>query len=207
MRNQVAWIGCLVILFATEFCSGQSGVRATASAADIQGKVTVDMTINRTFGTHPVRDLTLHLLKVEDARPLQELQIKCRSAVSKPKADPVAAYQLCSKGLAEAVELVPRLPLAATTRTDREGFYRFDGVETGKQYQVVGVKVEDGTPIVIVGLTGKLKPGERVRVDLSENDPWTNAVPPQPRPQLARTERTSKGAAPPQAARSFRKSH
>jgi positive regulator of sigma E activity len=41
----------------------------------------------------------------------------------------------------------------------------------------VGVKVEEEEHIVIVGLTPKLRPGQRVTLDLSENEPWTDAIP------------------------------
>jgi len=146
----------------------------------VEGRITVVMNVNRTVSTYPLRNLPVYLFKLEQSRPLQELQRKCRKAMARPGVNPsnaFAAYNVCAQGLSDAVELVPRLPVAAATQTDREGFYHFDGVPSRLRYQVVAVKVEDGEPIVIVGLTPQLKPGQRVKLDLSENDPWTNADP------------------------------
>jgi hypothetical protein len=42
---------------------------------------------------------------------------------------------------------------------------------------VVGIKeVVGAEPLVIVGMTNKLKAGERVTLHLSANDPWTMAA-------------------------------
>ncbi len=158
----------------------QSRLRSAArSPATIEGHVTVAMAIGHTFGTHPVADLQLYLFRVEDSRPLQEHQRRCRRAVGQNFASPTAAYDTCMDGLEKAAKLVPNLPATATTRTDREGFYRFENIRPEQRYQVVAVKYEGESPEVIVGLTGRLKPGEHATLDLSENDPWTEALPPQ----------------------------
>jgi hypothetical protein len=47
-----------------------------------------------------------------------------------------------------------------------------------RRYHVVGIKIEKGSePLVIVGVTNRLKGGERVTLNLSANDPWTGAAP------------------------------
>ena len=145
--------------------------------AGIAGRITVDEVVGRKLQSDPVLKLKLYLLKVEDSRPLQDLQLRCRRAVAQPNADPLRAYNTCAQSLAEAVALVPKLPYVASTETDREGFYTFENVPTTGRYQVVGVKqVEGGEPLVIVGITNKLKAGERVTLHLSANDPWTRAT-------------------------------
>jgi hypothetical protein len=64
----------------------------------------------------------------------------------------------------------------ASTEADREGFYRFENLPAAGRYQVVGVKeVEGAEPLVIVGITIKLKARERVTLHLSANGPWTRA--------------------------------
>jgi len=62
----------------------------------------------------------------------------------------------------------------ATTETDRDGQYDFAGVRAPGRYSVVGVKMVEGAePLVMVGLTDKLRAGERVTLELSANYPWT----------------------------------
>jgi len=68
---------------------------------------------------------------------------------------------------------VPRLLRTARTKTDARGCYRFNDVPAGTKYQIVGVSVEEDGTIIVVGMTPKLKAGEKLRLDLSENDPWT----------------------------------
>jgi len=172
--------GVLLLVFSFGVpLSAQTRLRSVARPpATIQGHVTVAMTIGHTFGTHPVAKLQLYLFRVEDSRPLQEHQRRCRRAVGQSFASPSAAYDICMQGLEEAAKLVPNLPATSTTQTDQEGFYRFENVAPGRRYQVVAAKSEGESPEVIVGLTGRLKPGDRVTLDLSENDPWTEALPP-----------------------------
>jgi hypothetical protein len=79
--------------------------------------------------------------------------------------------------LAEAFELVPRLPAVATARTDRDGSFRFDNLEPGRRYHLVGIKPGGvGSPVVIVATTARLRPGEHLALELSENDPWTGPL-------------------------------
>jgi hypothetical protein len=147
------------------------------SPASVRGRVTVFETINRTPTTNPVRDLRVYLFTPEASKPFEELQLRCRRAMAQPKADPVQTYQLCEKALAEAFELIPKLPAMATARTDHEGSFYFDNVASGRQYHVIGIKPdEDGRPIVIGAKTTRLRPGQKLTLELSENDPWTGPV-------------------------------
>jgi hypothetical protein len=144
------------------------------SPASVRGRVTVFEAINRTATTNPVRDLQVYLFISQTSKPFEELQHKCRRAMAQPEADPMQTYQLCETALAEAFELIPKLPATATTRTDPDGSFYFDNVAPGRQYHVIGLKPgEDGSPIVIVAKTPPLRPGQKLTLELSENDPWT----------------------------------
>lgn len=178
MRAVAGWLSCLLALTEVVWCGeGTTGQATAAPPAAIEGRITVVLSVKRTRETHPVRNLTVYLFKLEASRPLQELQRKCRGALAQPRLDAIGAYNTCQKCLVEAVELVPRLSSAATARTDHEGFYRFDNVPPARRYQVVAVRTEEEEHIVIVGLTPKVRPGQRVILDLSENEPWTDAIP------------------------------
>jgi len=147
---------------------------AEFSPASVRGRVAVFETINRKATTTPVRDLQLYLFTAEAGKPFEELQRKCRRAMAQPKADPVATYQLCERALAEAFDLIPTLPATATARTDREGSFHFDNLASGRQYHVIGVKRDEaGSPVVIVAKTPRLLPGQKLTLELSENEPWT----------------------------------
>jgi hypothetical protein len=147
------------------------------SPASVRGRATVFETINRTATTNPVRDLQIYVFTLEAAKPFEELQQKCRRAMAQPSADPVQTYQLCEKALAEAFELIPKLPAMATARTGADGSFFFDNLAPGRQYHVIGIKPgEGGSPIVIVAKTTRLRPGEKFTLELSENDPWTGPV-------------------------------
>jgi hypothetical protein len=145
--------------------------------ASVRGRVTVVENINRTVTTNPVRDLQIYLFTSEASKPFQELQRKCRRAMAQPHADPVRKYQLCEIALAEAFELVPNLPAMATARTGPDGSFHFDNVTPDRQYNVIGIKRDEvGSPIVIVGKTPRLRPGQKLTLELSENDPWTGPL-------------------------------
>ena len=150
----------------------------TPSVASVTGRVTVHMTVGRTFGEHPVRNLSLYLIRVEDSKALQDLQRKCRRAVGQAQSNPEAAYEVCMQSLADAAKMVPNMRAVATIQTHREGSYKFENVPAGGRHQIVGLKFEGDEPVVIVGLTAKLKPSEVHKVDLSENAAWTDALPP-----------------------------
>ena len=144
------------------------------SPAIVQGRVAVFETVNRTATRTPVRDLQLYLFTTEAGKPFEELQHKCRRAMAAPKADPVKTYQLCERALADAFDLIPTLPATATARTDREGAFHFENLAPGRQYHVIGVKRdESGSPVVIVVKTPRLLPGQKLALELSENEPWT----------------------------------
>jgi hypothetical protein len=147
------------------------------SPASVRGRATAIETINRKPTTNPVRDLQVYLFNPEATKPFEELQHKCRRAMAQPKADPVQTYQLCEIALAEAFELIPTLPAVATVKTGADGSFSFDNVPPGKPYHVIGIKAgEIGNPIVIVVKTTRLRPGQQLALELSENDPWTGPV-------------------------------
>ena len=160
------------------FPQKRSQFTTTPPVASVVGRITVRLTVGRTFGEHPVAKLPLYLVRVEDSRAFQELQRKCRRAVARTTSNPGASYEVCVQSMAEAAKLVPQLAATATNQTDRDGFYRFENVPAGGRYQVVGVKYEGDEPVLLVGLTARLKPGEEHRVDISENEAWTDALPP-----------------------------
>jgi len=134
--------------------------------------------VGRTFGEHPVANLSLYLIRVEDGKAFHELQRKCRKAVAQGQSNPAAAYDVCIQSLSDAARMVPQMASATKAQTDREGNYRFENVPAGGRYQVVGIKYEGDEPVVIVGLTARLKAGEEFKINLSENEAWTDALPP-----------------------------
>lgn len=154
-----------------------SRLTTTPPMASVLGRVTVHETVGRTFGEHPVANLSLYLIRVEDGKAFQELQRKCRKAVGQGQSNPAAAYDVCMQSLSYAARMVPQMSSAIKAQTDREGNYRFENVPAGGRYQVVGVKYEGDEPVVIVGLTARLRPGQEFIVNLSENAAWTDALP------------------------------
>ena len=149
----------------------------TQPTGSISGKVTVQMTVGRTVGEYPVANLSLYLLRVEDGKALHDLQRKCRQALARTSSDPGATYDLCTQSQAEAARLVPQLAVAATSQTGRDGQYRFSAVQAGGQYQIVGLRYDGEEPTLVVALTRKIKAGEDINLNLSENGDWTEAVP------------------------------
>jgi len=180
MPKRILSVICIALFCCACLRAGQA-YRTTTTVpppAGIQGRVTFDVFVGRKPQSDPVSKLKLYLLKDEDSRPLQELQQRCRRATAQPKVDPLSVYHICTQSLAQAVELVPTLPSVARTETDREGFYEFGSVPAAGRYHVVGVKIEkDSEPLVVVGVTNKLKGGERVTLNFSANDPWTGSAP------------------------------
>jgi hypothetical protein len=148
-------------------------------AVAVRGQITIDEVVGKKVQSNPIPKLKLFLLRVDDSLPLVELQQSCRRATADLHADPLRVYQTCSQNLRQAVALVPTLHAVATTETDRDGRYEFAAVPTADRYRVVGIKtVEGGEPLVTVGITNKLKPGESVTLNLSANDPWTRDATP-----------------------------
>ena len=171
----------IAVFFSCPVLGGGQALRSTtkAPAAGIKGHITIDETVGKKFQTDPIPKLKLYLLRVDDSRPLVELQESCRKAMADPNADPLRTYKTCDQNMRRALDLVPTLPSVATTETDRDGQYEFAGVPVGGRYNVVGVKtVESAEPLVLVGTTYKLKAGESVTLNLSANDPWTRAKTP-----------------------------
>lgn len=180
MRRQVIVLSCSALYFCATLCGGQT-LRSTQNvlASGVKGQITFDEVVGKKAQSNPIPKVKLYLLRVDDSRPLVELQGSCRRAVADPKADPLRAYQTCAQSLRQAVALVPTLHAVATTETDRDGQYEFAAVPAGDRYRVVGVKLVEGAePIVMVGLTNKLKAGERVTLNLSANYPWTRDATP-----------------------------
>ena len=155
-----------------------SRLTTTPPVASVLGRVTVHETVGRTFGEHPVPNLSLYLIRVEDGKAFHELQRKCRRAVAQGQSNPAAAYDVCMQSISDAARMVPQMPSAIKGQTDREGNYRFENVPAGGRYQVVGVKYEGDEPVLIVGLTARLRAGQEFIVNLSENEAWTDALPP-----------------------------
>jgi len=175
MRKQILALTCSALYSCVVLWGGQA-LRSTVKlpVAGVTGHITIDEVVGKKLVSDPIPRLKLYLLRVDDTRPLVELQEGCRHAVADPNADPVRAYRTCAQNLRQAVDLVPTLRSVATTETDRDGQYEFAGVPAAGRYRVVGVKAEVGAePVVVVGITHMLKAGERLTLDLSANDPWT----------------------------------
>jgi len=180
MRKQVLVLSCSALYFYANLCGGQalhSTVRVPA--AGVKGQITIDEVVGKKLQSNPIPKLKLYLLRVDDSRPLVELQQSCRRATADPNADPLRIYQTCHQNLRQAVALVPTLHAVATTESDRNGQYEFAEVPAADRYRVVGVKLVEGAePIVMVGLTNRLKTGESVTLNLSANYPWTRDAAP-----------------------------
>jgi hypothetical protein len=147
--------------------------------AGVKGRITIDEVVGHDAQTNPIAKLKIYLLRVEDSRSLVELQEGCRRVTADLNVDPLKAYQTCEQNLQQAMDMLPTLPAVATTETDRNGEYEFAEIPAAGRYKVVGVKtVEGAEPYLVVGMTNKLKPGERVIINLSANDPWTKATTP-----------------------------
>jgi len=178
MRKLLLCLSGLALLGGAALYAGQAKrVAGEVSPASVQGRVTVFETINRTPTTNPVRDLRVYIFTLEASKPFEELQLKCRRATAQPKADPVRTYQLCETALAEAYALVPSLPATATARTDRAGSFHLDDLAPDRQYHLVGIKRDEGgSPIVVVAKTPRLRSGQKLTLELSENEPWTGPL-------------------------------
>ncbi len=184
MPDLTGRVNCLLVLSAALVCCppavAQSSASPAAPAAAIEGRITVVENINRVTTARPLRNLTVYLFTLDQSKPLLELQRRCRRSMARPGVsarNAFAAYNVCQKSLSDAADLAPRLASTASTKTDADGVYKFEGVLPARRYQVVSVKVEADEPSVITGLTPKLKANQRAKLDLSENDPWTNADP------------------------------
>jgi hypothetical protein len=175
MRKQNLILTCTALIWsATSLHSQALRSSPTARTAGVRGHITINEVVGRQAQSTPIARLRLYLLRVDDSRPLVQLQDSCRRAMKDPDQDPLRAYNTCSQGLRQVVELVPTLPAVATTETDRDGSYEFAEVPATGRYYVVGVKsLEGAEPWAMVGLTNKLVAGQRVSLDLSANDPWT----------------------------------
>jgi len=178
MRKLLACLSWIGMLGGAALHAGQAQhLVGVVPSASLRGRATVVETINRSTATNPVRNLQVYLLAPDAAKPFEELQHKCLRAMAQPNADPVHTYQLCEKALAEAFELVPRLPAMAKAETGADGSFFFDKVAPGRPYHIIGIKPgESGSPIVIVGKTTRLRQGQELTLELSENQPWTGSV-------------------------------
>jgi len=178
MRKLFACLSWLGMLGGAALFAGQANrLVGEVPSASLRGRAIVFETINRKATTNPVRDLQVYLFDPKATKPFEELQYKCRRAMAQPKADPVQIYHLCEIALAEAFELIPTLPAVATAKTGTDGSFSFDNVAPGRPYHVIGIKHgEAGSPIVIVVKTTRLRPGQQLALELSENEPWTGPV-------------------------------
>lgn len=184
MGKVLAWVSSFLLLLSqasvfspTGWCSQHAKTQqAPAASAEIDGRLTVIEGVGRSLEARPFRNVNVYLFDLEQSKPLLELQRKCRTATARPGNDFVAV-NTCQGGLADAVKLVPGLTYTARVQSDRDGMYKFENVAEGRRYQVVSVLMDEGDPVVLVGLTPKLKAGQHVTLDLRENDPWTDADP------------------------------
>jgi len=178
MRNLFACLSGLGMLWGVALFAGQTQrLAGDVPLASLRGRAVVFETINRKETVNPVRDLQVYLFNPEATKPFEELQYKCRRAMAQPKANPVQTYHLCEMALAEAFELVPTLPAVATAKTAADGAFSFEKVPAGRPYHVIGIKPgESGSPVVIVIKTTRLRPGQQLTLELSENEPWTGPV-------------------------------
>jgi len=181
MRKQILLIIGAVLVCSATLLSTPQALRTNIKVplAGVRGRITIDEVVGKSVQSNPIPRLKLYLLRVEDSRPLVQLQESCRHATADPNANPLRSFRTCDEGLRQAVKLVPTLPLVATAETDRNGQYEFPEVPAAGRYNVVGVQtVEGAEPIVMVGITNRLRAGERVTLNLSANDPWTRSVTP-----------------------------
>jgi hypothetical protein len=148
-----------------------------AAPANLEGKLTVYMLAGSELDDFPLDDVEVYLFTLEQSKPLQELQRRCKQAMRRSGIDPTAVYEVCRQSQEAAADLVPKLPRVGFTRTDRRGVYRFSRISPGQRYQVVGLKYEAGEPVLMVGVTPRLKPEESCELNISENDPWVDALP------------------------------
>ena len=178
MRKVFACLNCLAMLAGAGLYAGQAKQLVEEMApASVRGRATVSEIINRKAATNPVRDLQVYLFSTDAIKPFEELQQKCRRAMAQRKADPVQTYQVCETALAQAFELIPTLPAVATAKTGADGAFSFDNVAPGRTYQLIGMKPgEGGSPILIVVKTSRLRPGQQLALELSENAPWTGPL-------------------------------
>ncbi len=97
---------CTFFLSCAVICSGQQALRSTVNGptAGVRGRITMDEVVGRAAQSSPIPKLKLYLLRVEDSRPLVELQERCRRATADPNANPLRAYQTCDQGLRQAVQ-------------------------------------------------------------------------------------------------------
>jgi hypothetical protein len=180
MRKQVLALSCSVLISCANLGGGQA-LRSTVKvpSAGVAGRITIDEVVGKNMQSDPIRRLKLYLLRDDDTQPLVELQQSCRRATADPHADPLRAYKTCDQNLRQAVEIIPKLRAVATTETDRDGHYEFAEVPAAGRYRVVGIKLVEGAePVVVVGLTDKLRAGQRVTLNLSANFPWTRDATP-----------------------------
>lgn len=146
--------------------------------ANLEGKLKVYMLSSEELGDFPLDDVEVYLFTLEQSKPLQELQRRCKQAMRRTGIDPTAVYEVCRQSQEAAADLVPKLPRVGFTRTDRRGVYRFSQISPGQRYQqVVGLKYEAGDPILMVRVTPRLKSGESCELNISENEPWVDALP------------------------------
>ncbi len=179
MGRSLIWAVSVLVFSAATGYAGQAQrlVKQMPAPGSVSGHVTVVETINRKTAANAVRDLKVYLFTYQATKPFRELQQKCRRAMAHPAADPVRTYQLCDQALAEAYALVPTLPAVASAQTDHDGTFQINNITPGRGYHLIGIKPpEGGSPIVVVKTIKGLRPGGRIQLELSENDPWTGPL-------------------------------
>jgi len=85
MRKSMTWVSCLLLFPQAGWCVEQAKAHTETSApAAIEGRLTVIETVGHSVEARPFRNVTVYLFDLDQSKPLQELQHKCRTATAKP---------------------------------------------------------------------------------------------------------------------------
>jgi hypothetical protein len=179
MGKNLGWTVTVLAVGAAAAFAGQARhlVRQMPEPASVFGRVTAVERVNKTTATDPVPHVKVYLFTYAAGKPFRDLQQKCRRAMADRFGDPERIYRVCDQAMTDAFNLVPTLPAIASGETGRDGDFAFDNLAPGRDYQLIGIKPEEGgSPIVIVKTIKRLHSGDKIKMELSENDPWTGPL-------------------------------
>ncbi len=125
---------------------------------------------------HNLGQLPLYLFTPEQSGPFRELQRQCNDQVRGSGGGSTIAMLGCIKLLNKAILLIPKLPRVAKATTNNRGFFCFKDVVPGKRYHIIGLGEEEDGEVFVFGVTPVLKPGQRLKLDLSEAKHWTKGL-------------------------------
>ena len=122
----------------------------------------------------PTAGIPVYLIALEDAAGLTKLQQEAYQQAHRAGLDERQAGLAARKYYDHALGLVLRLRgrAKAVTKSDKNGFYRFLGVPVGKAYKIIAVEPYEDDVILAIQTTPVVKPGQRLRLDLNDQDPW-----------------------------------